>query len=130
MIQFARCPPKFRDVHFASVKAVNAHILRSENVVLLVKDAIEMVPPADMRSGFYSPYFIVPQEKRWVTTGLGPASFESEPSQATVQNAHRETHFRVHPSPRLVCSDRPEVRILSCLDFSAVHLALSRLKGP
>ncbi len=37
------------------------------------------------------------QEKRWVTTGLGPASFESEPSQATVQNAHAETHFRVQP---------------------------------
>ncbi len=30
--------------------------------VLLAKDAIEPVPPADMRSGFYSPYFIVPKK--------------------------------------------------------------------
>ncbi len=60
------------------------------------------------------------QEKRWVTTDLGSASFESEPSQATVQDAHAETHFRVHPSPRLVCSDRPEGRVLSCLDTQAI----------
>ncbi len=63
----------------------------------------------------------VTQEKRWVTTDLGPASFESEPSQATVQNAHAETHFRVHPSPKLVCSDRPEGRVLSCLDSSSTQ---------
>jgi len=30
---------------------------------LLVKDTIELVPPAEMRSGFYSPYFIVPQKR-------------------------------------------------------------------
>ncbi len=61
-IQFARCPPKFRGVHFTSVKAVDAHVLRVEIVVLLAKDAIEPVLPADMRSGFYSPYFIVPKK--------------------------------------------------------------------
>ncbi|KAI2646504.1 hypothetical protein H4Q32_024931 [Labeo rohita] len=30
--------------------------------VLLAKDAIEPVPPADMKTGFYSPYFIVPKK--------------------------------------------------------------------
>ncbi len=30
--------------------------------VLLAKDAIEPVPPAEMRQGFYSPYFIVPKK--------------------------------------------------------------------
>ncbi len=58
-IQFARRPPKFRGVHFTSVKAVDTHVLRAEIAVLLAKDAIELVPPADMGSGFYSPYFIV-----------------------------------------------------------------------
>ncbi|KAL0188118.1 hypothetical protein M9458_015217, partial [Cirrhinus mrigala] len=29
---------------------------------LLAKDAIEPVPPADMKKGFYSPYFIVPKK--------------------------------------------------------------------
>ncbi len=60
-IQFARRPPKFRGVHFTSVKAVDAPVLCAEIAVLLAKDAIEPVPPADMRSGFYSPYFIVPK---------------------------------------------------------------------
>ncbi len=44
------------------MKAVDTHVLRAEIVVLLAKDAIELVPPADMRSGFYSPYFIVPKK--------------------------------------------------------------------
>ncbi len=61
-IQFARRPPKFRGVHFTSVKAVDAPVLCAEIAVLLAKDAIERVPPADMRSGFYSPYFIVPKK--------------------------------------------------------------------
>ncbi len=58
-IQFARRPPKFRGIHFTSVKAVDAPVLRAEIAVLLAKDAIEPVPPTDMRTGFYSPYFIV-----------------------------------------------------------------------
>ncbi len=40
----------------------DAPILRAEIAVLLAKDAIEPVPSADMRSGFYSPYFIVPKK--------------------------------------------------------------------
>ncbi len=44
------------------MRAADAPILRAEIAVLLAKDAIELVPPADMRSGFYSPYFIVPKK--------------------------------------------------------------------
>ncbi len=61
-IQLARRPPKFRGVHFTSVKAVNAHVLRAEIVFLQPKDAIESVLPAYMRSEFYSSYFIVPKK--------------------------------------------------------------------
>ncbi len=61
VIQFARRPPKYHGFHFTSLKAGDAPILRTEIAVLLAKDAIEPVPPADMRSGFYSPYFIVPK---------------------------------------------------------------------
>ncbi len=53
---------KFRGIRFTSVKAIDAPVLRAEIAVLLAKDAIEPVPPADMRSGFYSPYFIVPKK--------------------------------------------------------------------
>ncbi len=62
VIQFARRPPKYRGIHFTTVRAADAPILQAEIAVLLAKDAIEPVPPADMRSGFYSPYFIVPKK--------------------------------------------------------------------
>ncbi len=61
-IQFARRPPKFRGVQFTSVLNKDAPVLRAEIAVLLAKDAIEPVPPAEMKSGFYSPYFIVPKK--------------------------------------------------------------------
>ncbi len=61
-IQFARRPPKFSGVLETSVEARNAPVLREEIAVLLAKDAIEPVPPAEMRQGFYSPYFIVPKK--------------------------------------------------------------------
>ncbi len=61
-IQFARRPPKFRGVRFTSVLSKDAPLLRAEVAVLLAKDAIEPVPPAEMKLGFYSPYFIVPRK--------------------------------------------------------------------
>ncbi len=61
-IQFARRPPKFNGVLETSVAVRNAPVLREEIAVLLAKDAIEPVPPAEMRQGFYSPYFIVPKK--------------------------------------------------------------------
>ncbi len=62
LIQFARRPPKFRGIRFTSVKPADAPVLHAEIAVLLAKDAIEPVPPADMRSGLFSPYFIVPSK--------------------------------------------------------------------
>ncbi len=67
------------------------------------------------------PLFHCAQEKRWVTNDLGSASFEPCTSQAAVQDVDADTHFRVRPSPRLVCSDRPEGRVLSCLDPPATQ---------
>ena len=61
-IQFARRPPKFNGVLETSVAVRDASVLREEIAVLLAKDAIEPVPPAEMRTGFYSPYFIVPKK--------------------------------------------------------------------
>ncbi len=60
-IQFARWPPKFNGVLETSVAVRNAPVLCKGIAVLLAKDAIEPVPPAEMRQGFYSPYFIVPK---------------------------------------------------------------------
>ncbi|KAI2654497.1 ORF V: Enzymatic polyprotein [Labeo rohita] len=61
-IQFARRPPKFRGVLATSVRGSSATVLRAEIAVLLAKGAIETVPSAEMRKGFYSPYFIVPKK--------------------------------------------------------------------
>ena len=61
-IQFARRPPRYRGIQFTRVLADSAPVLRAEIAVLLAKDAIEPVPPADMKTGFYSPYFIVPKK--------------------------------------------------------------------
>ncbi len=61
-IQFARRPPKFNDIIETSVAVWNAPVLREGIAVLLEKDAIEPVPPAERRQGFYSPYFIVPKK--------------------------------------------------------------------
>ncbi|KAI2666079.1 ORF V: Enzymatic polyprotein [Labeo rohita] len=62
-IQFTRRPPRYRGVLSTSVHSdTHAAVLRAEVAVLLAKDAIEPVPPAEMKSGFYSPYFIVPKK--------------------------------------------------------------------
>ncbi len=61
-IQFTRRPPKFRGIRFTSLLNKDAPVLHAEVAVLLAKDAIEPVPPAEMKSGFYSPYFIVPKK--------------------------------------------------------------------
>ncbi len=70
------------------------------------------------------------QERWWVTTDLGSASFEPCTSQAAVQDVDAETHFWMRPSPRLVCSDRPEGRVLSCLDPPATQaIPAFRVRG-
>lgn len=55
MIQFTRHLPRFSGVLFTSVAGKDCGI-----AVLLVKDAVEPVSPAKMKTGFYSPYFIKP----------------------------------------------------------------------
>ncbi len=55
-------PPKFSGVLESVLAARNAPVLCEEIAVLLAKDAIEPVPPAEMRQGFYSPYFIIPKK--------------------------------------------------------------------
>ncbi|XP_051565130.1 uncharacterized protein LOC127447349 [Myxocyprinus asiaticus] len=62
VIQFTRCPPRFSGIRFTMVKGENATTLHAEIATLLRKGVIEPVPPAEMKKGFYSPYFIVPKK--------------------------------------------------------------------
>ncbi len=59
VIQFARRPTKFNAVLETSVAVRNSPVLREDIAILLAKDTIEPVPPAEMRQGFHSPYFII-----------------------------------------------------------------------
>ncbi|KAI2651129.1 hypothetical protein H4Q32_019152 [Labeo rohita] len=62
-IQFTRRPPRFRGILFPFVHSdTDASVLRAEIAVLLAKNVIEPIPPAEMQLGFYSPYFIVPKK--------------------------------------------------------------------
>ncbi len=57
-------------------------------------------------------------------------SFEPCTLQAAVQDVDAETHFQVRSSPRFVCSDRPEGRVLSCLDPPATQaIPAIRVRG-
>ncbi|KAL0154739.1 hypothetical protein M9458_049002, partial [Cirrhinus mrigala] len=62
-IQFTRRPPRYRGVLLTSVHSdTDAFVLHEEIVVLLAKDAIKPFPPDKTKSGFCSPYFIVPKK--------------------------------------------------------------------
>ncbi len=43
-------------------ESTDAHVLHAEIAVLLAKDTMEPAPPSDMKTGFYSTYFIVPKK--------------------------------------------------------------------
>ncbi len=58
---------------------------------------------------------------RWPLANPGSASLEPGFAQAPVQNADAQAHDQMHSAPGLVCSDRPEGRLLSCFDPSATQ---------
>ncbi|XDV37913.1 hypothetical protein PO909_007437 [Leuciscus waleckii] len=113
-IQFARRPRKFRVIHSTTVRAADAHVLCAEIAVLLAKDVIEPVPPADMRSGHYSPYFIVPKKG-----GRSVLAFEGRAYQYKVLPFGLSLSTRVFTKVTegaLVPMREQGVRILNCLD--------------
>ncbi|KAI2646365.1 Gag-Pol polyprotein [Labeo rohita] len=61
-LRFARRPPHFSGVVPTLVVSKDAHVLRSEVMILLEKGAVEVVHPAQSESGFYSRYFLVPKK--------------------------------------------------------------------
>ncbi len=87
-------------------------------------------PSSRYEVGVVQPLLHCAQERWWVTTDLGSASFEPCTSQAAVQDVDAETHFWMRPSPRLVCSNRPEGRVLSCLNPPATQaIPAFRVRG-
>lgn len=70
------------------------------------------------------------QEDRWVTANPGPACLEPSSAQTPIQDANAQAHFRMHSSDGLVCSDRPEGRVLSCLHSSSTQTVSSETLRP
>ncbi len=114
-IQFARRPPKFRGIRFTSVLSQDAPVLRAEVACPTGEGRDTAGPSSRDEVRVLQPLLHRTQERRWVTTNLGPARSEPGPSQAPVQDVDAETHLSMRPSLRLVCSDRPEGRLLPCL---------------
>ncbi len=67
-LQFALRPPRFRGVLATIVHSKDAQVLCAEVINLLEKEAIEIVRPAQSKSGFYSLYFLIPPKRRWPAT--------------------------------------------------------------
>ncbi|KAI2668352.1 Transposon Ty3-G Gag-Pol polyprotein [Labeo rohita] len=61
-IQFGAPPPPFNGVSPTLVGPEQGLVMEQEVATLLRKEAIEVVPPLDRESGFYSRYFIVPKK--------------------------------------------------------------------
>ncbi len=55
-------PPPFKGLCLTSTNPEQALVLEQEVSSLLRKEAIEVVPPLDRESGFYSRYFVVPKK--------------------------------------------------------------------
>ncbi len=126
-IQFARRPPKFRGNRFTSVLSQDAPVLRAEVAVLLAKDAIQPAPPAEMESGLYKgPYFIVPKKHGGLHPIWDLRVLNRALVKAPVQDVDAETPLSMRPSLRLGCSDRPERRLLPCLDPPSIPLCIQR----
>ncbi len=107
-IQFARHSPRF---HLTAVKACVGRSLSYWRGTWWSRSLQPI-----WRQGFTALTSLCPRkavggDQSWICA--------SWTGQASVQETHAEVHLRVHPSPRLACSDWPEGRVFPCLNPSA-----------
>ncbi len=62
--------------------------------------------------GVLQPLLHRTQERWWPSANPGSVSLEPGFAQAPVQDADAQVHDQMHSAPGLVCSDRPEGRLL------------------
>ncbi len=72
-------------------------------------------------AGVLQPLLHRTQERWWPSANPGSASLEPGFAQAPVQDADAQAHDQMHSAPGLVCSDRPEGRLVSRFDPSATQ---------
>ncbi|KAL0147254.1 hypothetical protein M9458_057440 [Cirrhinus mrigala] len=104
--RFAHHTPKFRGVHFTSVEAADAPVLSAEIATLLAKDAIQPAPPADMKAGFYSLYFVVPMKGGGLRPILDLRVLNQALHRLPFKMLTQKHTFRcVHPQDRFAATD-------------------------
>ncbi len=124
--QFGALPPPFKGLFLTCVSPEQALVLEQEVSSLLWKEAIEVVPPLDRESGFYSQYVVVPKKDGWIcpildlrllnhsvrrlkfrmlTVKQVVSQIRSEDWFVTIDL--KEAYFHIHPSQS---QDVPEVR--------------------
>ncbi len=119
-IQFARRPPKFNGVLETSVAVRNARLARGD-CCPPGKGCNRAGPSSRDEAGVLQPLLHRTQERWWPSANPGSASLEPGFAQAPVQDADAQAHDQMHSAPGLVCSDRPEGRLLSRFDPSATQ---------
>ncbi len=108
-IQFGSPLPRFNGVVPTLVDPGQALEMGREVDTLLRKEAIEVVPPHEIKSGFFSRYFIAPKKDGGLRRILDLSQ------QTEVQDAHTQTGRVLDQVRGLVCHDRSGRRILPCL---------------
>ncbi len=78
-------------------------------------------PSSRDEAGVLQPLLHRTQERGWPSANPGSASLEPGFAQAPVQDADAQAHDQMHSAPGLVCSNRPEGRLLSRFDPSATQ---------
>ncbi len=78
-------------------------------------------PSSRDEAGVLQPLLHRTQERWWPSANPGSASREPGFTQAPIQDADAQAHDQMHSAPGLVCSDRPEGRLLSRFDPSATQ---------
>ncbi len=78
-------------------------------------------PSSRDEAGVLQPLLHRTQERWWPSANPGSVSLEPGFAQAPVQDADAQAHDQMHSAPGLVCSDRPEGRLLSRFDPSATQ---------
>ncbi len=78
-------------------------------------------PSSRDEAGVLQPLLHRTQERWWPSANPGSASLEPGFAQAPVQDADAQAHDQMHSAPGLVCSDRPEGRLLSRFGPSATQ---------
>ncbi len=85
------------------------------------KERNQASPSSQGEVGVLQPLLHRTQEMWWPSTNPGSAIFEPGFTQAPIQDADAQAHYQMHPTPGLVCSDRPKGCLLSCFDPSATQ---------